>query len=294
MKSPISMTSFGRGEYAGNGRTWVSEIRSVNHRFLDIKIKMPQKYSPLEDKIRKEVSTYYSRGHVNVFITLAETSTTNVHMLPNLQLARDYYKCLLTVQKELSLKDPPDLSILASFRDIITPLEIEENLDDIWPDIRESLHAALENSLQMRENEGESIKKDLLGRIRHFENKVREIEENIPALLKKREASLKERLDKLLQNVDIDPMRLAQEVAVMVDKTDVTEEIVRLHSHINQYKLFLESVEPVGRRLDFLLQEFLREINTLASKINDASTAHQTVDLKNELEKMREQVQNLE
>jgi uncharacterized protein (TIGR00255 family) len=294
MKRPLSMTSFGRGEFTSPARSWTAEIRSVNHRFLDIKIKIPQKYSPLEENIRKEIAVFYNRGHVGLTISLSDNSSDTMQLVPNLKLAKDVYKCLVTIQEELALQSPPNLSMLSSFRDIITPIEVEESLDAIWPEIRAALHAALQNSTQMRENEGDAIKNDLLGRLESFEHTVKSIEQHVPEIKKKKEDTLKERLDTLLQNIDIDPMRLAQEVAIMTDKLDVTEEIVRLHSHIAQFRQFLENDEPVGRRLDFLLQEFLREINTLASKINDASTAHQSVELKNELEKMREQVQNLE
>ena len=294
MQRPLSMTSFGRGEFSRESRSWTVEVKSVNHRFLDLKIKLPQKYSPLEEKVRQEIANHFSRGHVNVILTLTDTGAGATRLLPNLELARDYHRCLTTIQQELGLAGPPDLPLLASFREIITPVEVEENIEESWPDIRQALVNALENCARMRANEGATLKEDLLQRLAKLEATVQTIEAHLPELLKSRETALAERLSKLLQNVELDPMRLAQEVAILADKTDVTEEIVRLRSHSDQFRNFLAMDEPAGRRLDFLLQEFLREINTMASKISDAPTMHLTVEMKNELEKMREQVQNLE
>ena len=158
MKRPLSMTSFGRGEFTSEGRTWTAEIRSVNHRYLDIKIKIPQKYSPLEENIRKEIATFYNRGHVGLSITLAGNSNDNIQLVPNLKLAKDVHTCLVTIQEELALQSPPNLSMLSSFRDIITPVEVEESLDELWPEIKEALRGALQNSTQMRENEGDALK----------------------------------------------------------------------------------------------------------------------------------------
>jgi len=294
MKRPLSMTGFGRAELTGIGRSCNVEVRSVNHRFLDIKIKLPSRYAMLEERIRRTIGESYSRGHVNVVITPAGETEEGTHLQPNLSLARDYYNSLLTIKQELSLDGTPDLAMLAGFKDMIVPVEIEEDLDELWFGMEAALREALDNSRQMRANEGQNLKEDLLARLSLFGGTVDDIELSIPELIAKKETQLKERIAILIQGVEVDPMRLAQEVAIMADRSDVTEEIVRLRSHINQFQNFLELDEPIGRRLDFLLQEFLREINTLASKINDAAIAHKTVELKNELEKMREQVQNLE
>jgi uncharacterized protein (TIGR00255 family) len=164
----------------------------------------------------------------------------------------------------------------------------------MWQMLEKVIDTALASCDTMRAQEGEVLTADLQGRLNFFEKTIAGIEKNIPELLEQRQKNLQERLDKLLANVQLDPARLAQEVAVMADKTDVTEEIVRLRCHIGQFTLFLAEGNGIGRKLDFLIQEFLREVNTLASKINDATVAHLTVDLKSELEKMREQVQNIE
>lgn len=294
MKYPLSMTAFGRGEATTGERTWTAEIRSVNHRYCDIKIKIPRKYAGLEEKIKKQIMSSYTRGHVDVFIGFTGNAAETVQLQTNLPLAREYFHCLEVIQKDLNLDQSPSLEMIKDYKDVINLLEQEEDLDELWHPIQKALAVALDKCLQMRENEGNSLKKDLQQRLQNFSKGVEAIETSIPELLRKKEEKLQERLDNLLKGVDIDPVRLAQEVAIIADKSDVTEELVRLKSHIKQFTDFLKLDEPVGRRLDFLLQEFLREINTLASKIGDASVAHQSVDLKSEIEKLREQIQNLE
>ena len=293
MRRPLSMTAFGRGE-AGARRRWTVELRSVNHRFCDVKVKMPREYAVLEERIKKEVSAVFSRGHIEVMISVADSAAGQAQVRVNLELARQYMACLTELQTTFDLPDGPTLSMLAARPDVITEEEHEENLDAIWEEIHAALTQALAACLAMRADEGHILKTDLLKRLQSFASTVEAIALVIPGLLSKREATLKERLAVLLQGVELDPLRLAQEVAIMADRYDVTEELVRLRSHIQQFTAFMELNEPVGRRLDFLLQEFLREVNTLSSKINDTEVTHKTVDLKNEVEKIREQVQNLE
>ncbi|MCI5222148.1 MAG: DUF1732 domain-containing protein, partial [Candidatus Electrothrix sp. AR4] len=177
---------------------------------------------------------------------------------------------------------------------IITVQEQNPDIDQEWPSLEEAVHSALAECIRMREQEGSSLKDDLLNRLDNFSAIVKEIEGVIPQVLEQRQQELKKRVAKLLDGLDIDPARLAQETAIMADKADVTEEVVRLASHIAQFSCFLEHDEAVGRRLDFLLQEFLREVNTLASKISNSAIAHLGVEMKNEIEKLREQVQNIE
>lgn len=293
MNRPLSMTSFGQGSANVGPATWSVEIRSVNHRYSDIRVKIPAKYAALEDKIKKEISRYFSRGHVDAVIDLAG-DTSAMELAANLPLARSYHQCLQAICSDLKLDEKPGIGHLLTFRDIITTTEREDDLDALWPPLQEALNCALGNSLVMREAEGQALKDDLAARLDLFHQAILAIEQDIPDLQQKRIQALKERLDNLLSGVDIDPMRLAQEVAIMADKSDVTEEVVRLKSHIEQFSRYLDSQEPVGRRLDFLLQEFLREVNTLASKISDNATAHATVELKGEIEKLREQIQNIE
>jgi len=294
MRHPVSMTAFGRGEFKSDNRQWAVEIRSVNHRFCDISIKMPRKYAALEDKIKKTVGAVFARGHIEVSISQTAGGTQTAKITTNLALAREYRHALQDLQKHLQLTRSPTLRLLAEYPGIITQEELEEDLEEVSGEIDFALRQALAGCLQMREDEGQALKEDLLSRLAEFNAVVSSIEDKIPALVQQKKMALKERLAKLLEGIDLDPARLAQEMAIMADKSDVTEELVRLKSHIQQFHSFMDDTKPVGRRLDFLLQEFLREINTMASKINDTETIHKTVELKNQAEKLREQIQNLE
>lgn len=295
MKFPASMTSFGRGDETDGTTGWTVEIKTVNHKFSDIRIKIPRQLNSLEEKIRKEVTRYFSRGHVDVIITPTGLNTDAKEFHVNKTLARQYYKCLLQLKREMAIPTSAnDLTLLANYPDVIKTIEQQVDVDQIWSSLQTVILQALNICQDMREREGVSLKKDLLERIHSIHDTVNRIEARVPDLVTQKKTALQERITKLLANSEISPERFDQEVALLADKLDVTEEIVRLRSHINQFQHFLDLNEPVGRRLDFLLQEFLREINTTASKISDASIAHLTVELKNEVEKIREQVQNLE
>jgi uncharacterized protein (TIGR00255 family) len=291
------MTGFGRGTASGPQGAWTVELRTVNHRYLDIGLKLPRRFMGWEERIKKEIDASHGRGRVDVYVTFSDEGAAGTRLKSDLQLARDYLACLEEVAETLAIEGKPDLAMLASYRDIIVPIDEEigaELLEELWESLREALGAALNECRQMRQGEGERLAYDLLERLKSFQATLDAVEDSLPGIIANREAALKERLDILLSGVDIDPLRLAQEVAILVDKSDVTEETVRLRSHIQQFKGFLQLNEPVGRRLDFLVQEFLREVNTIASKISNAETAHMTVAMKNDLEKIREQVQNLE
>jgi len=289
-----SMTGFGRGEAEAGGRQWVAEIRCVNHRYLDLKIKLPKGYAGLEKQARDLVASILQRGRVDVSLMVTGDFSDLQKIEVNSSLAGTYRDALASLGKTLNLEDNTTLSRLASYPDVMLLSKQSEDLDAVWPTMKQALGMAVSTCDTMRSQEGEAMAKDLHGRLSSFAELVQKIGDSIPELLEKREQTLNERLQKLLDKVQLDPGRLAQEVAILADKTDVTEEMVRLDSHINQFHSFLEADEATGRKLDFLLQEFLREVNTMASKINDAAIAHIAVDLKAELEKMREQVQNIE
>lgn len=289
-----SMTGFGRGEAEACGRQWVAEIRCVNHRHLDLKIKLPKGYAGLEEQVRKMVAGTLQRGRVDVLLSVSG-DFSDLHKIDvNSSLAATYRDALANLARSLDLANDTTLSGLASYPGVLVLEQKEEDLDAVWPVMGTALRQAVDACDIMRSQEGEAMARDLHERLESFAADVRKIGSSIPELLERREQNLNERLQKLLDRVQLDPQRLAQEVAILADKTDVTEEIVRLESHINQFRSFLEADEATGRKIDFLLQEFLREVNTMASKINDADIAHLTVSLKAELEKMREQVQNLE
>ncbi len=289
-----SMTGFGRGEAEAKGRRWTVEIRCVNHRYLDLKIKLPKGYAGLEEKVRKCLTGVLIRGRVDVVLSVSGDFSDLQEIEANHSLALTYRDALAKLAEQLNLPNDISLLRLASYPDVLVLNQRTEDLDEVWPSMEKALVEALTVCDTMRREEGEAMAADLQERLSQFAGVVAKIEERIPELLQEREAKLKERLEKLLGNVQLDPQRLTQEVAILSDKTDVTEEIVRLNSHIKQFRAFLESEEATGRKIDFLLQEFLREVNTMASKINDADIAHLTVNLKAELEKMREQIQNIE
>jgi uncharacterized protein (TIGR00255 family) len=289
-----SMTGFGRGELEKGGRIWVAEVRCVNNRYLDLKMKLPRGYALLEEKIRKKVAETYLRGRVDLFLSVSGDFSDLQEVKVNLALAGGYRNALQILSEEFELENEITPQILATYPDVLIREQKDEDLIVVWELVEKVIDAALEGCDTMRAQEGEVLAADLLGRLNFFEKTIASIEKSIPELQEQRLKNLQERLEKLLVNVQLDPARLAQEVAVMADKTDVTEEIVRLRCHIGQFTMFLAEESGIGRKLDFLIQEFLREVNTLASKINDATVAHLTVDLKSELEKMREQVQNIE
>jgi len=289
-----SMTGFGRGEVESGGRIWAAEVRCVNNRFLDIKIKLPKGYAALEDRIRKIISESYQRGRVDLALNVQGDFSDLQKISVNVELAKFYKKALSDMAAELSIDDDTRLSQLAAYPDVLLRMQQSEDLDTVWKVVEKTLVQALEECEVMRQQEGKSLLDDLQMRLQAFVENIDKIEVLVPTLIGRRETNLRERLEKLLDNVDLDPMRLSQEIAIMADKTDVTEELVRLRSHILQFGKFLEEESAIGRKLDFLIQEFLREVNTLGSKINDAETAHLIVELKGELEKIREQVQNIE
>lgn len=289
-----SMTGFGRGELEKGGRVWTAEVRCVNNRYLDVKMKLPRGYTPLEEKIRKMVAETHLRGRVDLILSVSGDFSDLQEVKVNMTLAAGYRDALLVLAEEFGLAGDIAPQVLAAYPEVLIREQKDEDLAIVWEIVEKVIATALQSCDMMRCQEGETLAEDLTGRLKFFAETIESIEKNIPELLEQRQKSLQERLEKLLANVQLDSARLAQEVAVMADKTDVTEEIVRLRCHIGQFTRFLTEESGIGRKLDFLIQEFLREVNTLASKINDAVVAHLTVDLKSELEKMREQVQNIE
>ena len=291
---PRSMTGFGRGEASADGRTWVAEVRTVNHRFLDQRVVLPRLFGALEEPVKKLVAASLDRGRVDCTFSLQGMTTSQPQLVVNDSVARQYHRCLRQLIGDYGLRPEIGLADMLTLRDVITLEEPRPDMEAEWQLIRTALAAALRDCDRMREEEGRAMQVDLLDRLGKFEAIVARITDRLPELLALRQAELRQRVGRLLDGVDLDPVRLAQETAILADKSDVTEEVIRLGSHIAQFRAFLASDEPVGRRLDFLLQEFLREVNTLSSKIANADIAHLGVEMKNEIEKLREQVQNIE
>lgn len=289
-----SMTGYGRAEIKREGRTWNVEVRSVNNRFLDAKVKLPRDYGALEEGIRLRIAEFHQRGRIDLNLSVSGDFSDLVSIRIDQGLASTYKKALETLAEQTGIACTIDLLMFANLPDVLIREQLHDDLDEIAPSVDRVVTEALQRCLGMREKEAQHLCEDLRERLLSFAGVLQVIEAKAPELISQREATLKERLEKLLGAVELDPVRLAQEVALLADKTDVTEELVRLRSHIRQFEDLLQVSEPVGRTLDFLIQEFLREVNTIGSKINDAPIAHQVVALKSELEKMREQIQNIE
>lgn len=290
-----SMTAFGRAEKTVEGRTLTVEMRSLNSRYREVKVRMPPQFLPLEDQIKKLVATKISRGRVEVIIKVKNGSQTVSDIHVNLPLAKAYYGALCELNETLQIKEKVGLQALLGMQGIITATESEEDLEKTWSHLSSCVSDALEGIDTMRISEGMAIYQDFQKRLQSVEGDLSRIRGLAPSMLSQYHSRLKERIATLTQGtVEIDPNRLAQEAAFLADKSDIMEEIVRAESHLKQFRNMIESDGPAGRALDFLLQELNREVNTIGSKGGDAQLPQIVVGLKSELEKLREQVQNIE
>lgn len=288
-----SMTGYGKGESVHQAGRFVVEVRCVNHRYGEVTVKLPRALMQFENDIKKRVAERLVRGKIDVFIQVENALALGVPT-PNLPLARGYLKAFGTIREALGLSGEPDLAFIASQRDVITvAAEAEASLEEIPAELVAALEEALRRVDEMRLFEGESLYADFLKRRETLAQWIARVAERAPAVVAEYAARLKERIGQLCENA-VSEERLALEVAVLADKCDITEELVRLESHLRQFDETLGKGEPVGRKLDFLLQEINREVNTIGSKANDAQIAASVVELKAELEKIREQVQNIE
>ena len=290
-----SMTSFGRAQSEEGKDSYFSiEMKSVNHRYLDINIRMPRMILALEEKIRNIISKRLNRGKVDVFINYKNYGNNVGKANLNMKLAKDYYDCLKQIQRELGIIDDISTTQIAKFPDVINLEEPEENLDNIFNEISPLIECALNLMEEMRSKEGEKLKEDILSKMQIIETYVEEIEKVADSIPKNYKKKLEERLTELLSGVDIDESRIALEVAILSDKAAVDEEITRLRSHLSQMKSTLDLDEPIGRKVDFIIQEMNREANTIASKSTDINITNKVIEVKNTIEKIREQVQNIE
>lgn len=296
-----SMTGFGRGEYEDDNFSITVEMKAVNHRYNEVAIRLPRFLNPLEDRIRKTILKTISRGRIDVFINADYTASGNCTLKVDKNLAAAYHNALQEVGEavgsaETGINAAAEILYIARCQDVINVKEGFFDVESVWPKVEQALRQAVDNLVAMREAEGGNIYGDFIYRADLIAEKLALIEERSPMVVEEYQNKLSERLNNLLaeHNVTVEPERLLQEVAIFADRTSVTEEIVRLKSHIKQFKLILASDQPVGRKLDFLIQEFNREANTIASKANDYTLAQIVVEIKAEIEKIREQVQNIE
>lgn len=291
---PRSMTGFGRGEGAGPAGRIVVEMKAVNHRFSEVVFRMPRQFNALEDQARKLILGSVSRGRLDVFVSW-EAAAQARGVKVDKELAVAYYNALKELGEEIGSKSELTLDMLAKLPDVLKVEEGEVTAEALWPTFESAIGEAVSNLLAMREREGAALAADLASRLDKIETLGRVVAARAPEVVKEYRTRLARRLEELLpQGSAVDPQRLAQEVALFADRSDITEEIQRLGSHLSQFRQALQEAEPVGRKLDFLVQELGREVNTMGSKANDATITNQVVEAKTELEKIREQVQNIE
>ena len=290
----MSMTGFGRAELSVGTRDIIVEIKSVNHRYFEFSCRTTRGYSFLEDKLKKYVGSKVSRGKVDMYVSITETDDTSVEVELNKPLAKGYIDAMRTMADEYGISDDISVSVLSRFNDVFQISRPPADEDAVFADVKVAADAALEHFLSMRRAEGEKLRADILARSETIMSIVGEIEERSPLTVQEYRERLYAKLKDVLQSSDIDDQRILTEAAIFADKVAVDEETVRLRSHFDQMRVFLDSDEPVGRKLDFIVQEMNREANTIGSKVNDSKLAHKVVDIKGEIEKIREQVQNIE
>ncbi|MGN0666586.1 MAG: YicC/YloC family endoribonuclease [Huintestinicola sp.] len=289
-----SMTGFGRAEQTINGRDILVEIRSVNHRFYEFSARVPRAYSYIEDKLKSYMNGRISRGKVEVSVSISSVEGVDALIQVNTGVAKGYVDALRKANEELGLRDDLSLSQIMRLPDIFNVRKTVDDEEVIWNDVRTVAAEALERFISMRETEGEKMREDVLSRIDSISVMVAEIEKLSPVSTENYRAKLYARLSEVLNDKNVDEQRIVTEAAIFADKTAVAEETVRLRSHMKQFKELVTLDEPIGRKLDFLIQEFNRESNTIGSKAQDIAITRIVVDLKSEIEKIREQIQNIE
>lgn len=289
-----SMTGFGRSEKVTKERKIVIEMKSVNHRYCDVNIKMPKKLSFFESSIRNHLKTYIARGKVDIFVTYEDYTESNVCVKYNREIAAEYVKYMKEMSSEFGLRDDLSPVALARFPEVLNLEEQTEDEDALWKELVTVLDDAATKFVESRTKEGESLKQDLIAKLDGMIAMVDYIESTTPSLIEDYRHRLEDKVRELFENTTIDESRLATEVTMYADKICVDEETVRLRSHIENTKAILNEGGNVGRKLDFIAQEMNREANTILSKANSLDVSNKAIDLKTEIEKVREQIQNIE
>ena len=290
-----SMTGYGKGENSSKGKEFIVEIKSVNSRYCDMYIKLPRNIIALEEKIRSTVGKRVSRGKLDIFVNFADRSDGSKEVILDKPLASAYIKALEQIRDEYSLKDDISSSLISRFPDVLCVEKTDDDMEMLWAMLSNALDQALSGLSEMREREGRELKIDLLVRGEKVIYLLEEIALRAPNLVTEYKQKLENRINELIENRSmIDEGRLAVEISLFADKCAIDEEIVRLKSHMTQMREILELNEPIGRKLDFLVQEMNREANTIGSKSNDIVITRNMLEIKSEIEKIREQVQNIE
>lgn len=289
-----SMTGFGRYEYSSGDKKFTVEVKGVNHRYLDVNIRMPKKFNFYETAVRTLLKQYASRGKVDIFISYEDTSQNQLSLKYNEVLAKEYMKYFEQMRDEFGIEYDIRVSTLARCPEVLTMEEQGEDEDELWNGLKAALEGAFARFADTRVAEGENLKKDIGEKLSFMEELVAQIEKRSPAIVSEYRAKLEEKVKELLADSQIEESRMAAEIVLYADKICTDEEIVRLKSHIGHMRDTLEEKEGIGRKLDFIAQEMNREANTILSKANDLEVSNHAIGLKTEIEKIREQIQNIE
>ena len=288
-----SMTGFGRASLESNGKNYIIEIKTVNNKYSDITVKSPKRLSFMEDRIRKQIANRITRGKVEVSVSFFDFSNKSKNVVLNKEIAKEYIKQLKEIADENNLSENISVVEIAKLPDILNSID-SDNDEEITSEALQCLNMALDSLIEMRKAEGENIKQDLLVRIERVQNLVDKIAENSKGIVEEYVSKLEKRVKEILKNDVVDENRIAQEAVIYADKTSIEEELTRLNSHIVQFKELVNSDGPVGKKLDFMIQEMNRETNTIGSKAGSGEITKAVIDLKVELEDIREQIQNIE
>lgn len=289
-----SMTGYGRQETVTEGKKILVEIKSVNHRFSDYNIKVPRHLGFLEDKVRQYASERVTRGKIDIYVSVENYDSADCDIMLNEELAKNYIEVLQELRDKFGLRDDISVSSVARYSDIFKTERREDDQEELWRLVKSVMSDAADAFVAMREREGARIEKDLRERIAYMSSLAAKVDERSPQTVAEYRDKLYAKIRELLEDREIDETRILTEVAIFADKVAVNEETVRLSSHFEEFYQILDSGEPAGRKLDFLIQEINREVNTIGSKANDIEIAKIVVTLKGEIEKLREQIQNIE
>lgn len=289
-----SMTGFGRAQETVDGMTVTVELKSVNHRYFEFTAKVPRTYGFLEEKLKSFLNARVSRGKMECYVTIENLEESDMEVIVNPSLAKGYVDALRALSETFGLKEDYSAISIAKFPDVLTLRKAPADEEKIWNAVQKVTELAVERFVTMRETEGEKLRADILSKADTILEHVAFVESRSPQTVREYHEKLRQRMEELLENTQVDEQRLLTEAAIFADKVAVDEETVRLRSHISQLREFLDADEPIGRKLDFLVQEMNRESNTIGSKAQDVEIAKRVIAIKAEVEKIREQVQNIE
>lgn len=289
-----SMTAYGSAESLKDNLEFIVEIRSGNYRYREIVLRLPQSLQPFEEKVRSVVSSTVKRGRIEISIQIKDNGDKDLKLELNRPLVKAYINVFNELNEEFGCKQSIDLSFLSQLKDVIITKQDSIDLETVWPNLEVVINKALLSMESMRINEGRALEKDFLKRLDRIKGYIDEIRSRTKVIIESYRDKLRQKINKLIKPIEINEDRLMQEVALIADRSDITEELIRVESHLEQFRNFMDQDDVIGRRLDFLLQEINREVNTMGSKAADSLVSQLAVEIKAELEKLREQIQNVE